>query len=74
MGIGDGPGVFDEIAGDQLKDKRGRIIYIGKALNLKNRVSTYFQHGARHLAPICGHGQAQKSAARQRIPVRAAFA
>lgn len=41
-GLPDSPGVY------QLKDKRGRVIYIGKALNLKNRVSTYFQAGARH--------------------------
>jgi excinuclease ABC subunit C len=38
----DSPGVY------QLKDRRGRIIYIGKALNLKNRVPTYFQPGAHH--------------------------
>ena len=41
-GLPDSPGVY------QLKDRRGRIIYIGKALNLKNRVPTYFQPGARH--------------------------
>jgi excinuclease ABC subunit C len=34
------PGVY------QMKDKRGKIIYVGKALNLKNRVTTYFQAGA----------------------------
>jgi len=38
----DSPGVY------QLKDKRGRVIYIGKALSLKNRVVTYFQSGARY--------------------------
>ena len=31
------PGVY------LMKDKRGEIIYIGKAKNLKNRVSQYFQ-------------------------------
>jgi len=36
------PGVY------QMKDKRGRVIYIGKALSLKNRVPTYFQASARH--------------------------
>jgi excinuclease ABC subunit C len=34
------PGVY------QMKDKRGKIIYVGKALNLRNRVTTYFQAGA----------------------------
>ncbi|MBN2081886.1 excinuclease ABC subunit C [bacterium] len=38
----DSPGVY------QLKDARGKILYIGKALNLKNRVMTYFQDSARH--------------------------
>jgi len=38
----DEPGVY------QMKDKRGRIIYVGKALSLKNRVTTYFQAGAEH--------------------------
>lgn len=38
----DSPGVY------QLKDQRGRIIYIGKALSLKNRVVTYFQPSAEH--------------------------
>jgi excinuclease ABC subunit C len=32
------PGVY------MMKDKKGRIIYIGKAKNLKNRVSSYFQN------------------------------
>lgn len=38
----DSPGVY------QMKDRRGRVIYIGKALSLKSRVVTYFQAGARH--------------------------
>jgi excinuclease ABC subunit C len=41
------PGVY------QMKDKRGRIIYIGKALSLKNRVPAYFQAGAEHDPRIC---------------------
>ncbi len=41
------PGVY------QMKDKRGRIIYIGKALSLKNRVPTYFQAGAENDPRIC---------------------
>ncbi|MCH7471921.1 excinuclease ABC subunit UvrC [bacterium] len=36
----DSPGVY------QLKNSRGRVIYIGKALSLKNRVPTYFQASA----------------------------
>ncbi len=40
------PGVY------LMKDKSGRIIYIGKAANLKNRVRSYFNHSssAGHLA------------------------
>ena len=34
----DGAGVY------QMKDRRGKILYIGKALNLKNRVTT-LAHG-----------------------------
>ncbi len=33
------PGVY------LMKDRSGKIIYIGKARNLNNRVRTYFQHG-----------------------------
>ena len=29
-----------------MKDKDGTIIYVGKAVNLKNRVRSYFRHGA----------------------------
>ncbi|MBQ2732418.1 MAG: GIY-YIG nuclease family protein, partial [Opitutales bacterium] len=35
------PGVY------LMKDRLGSIIYVGKAKNLKNRVSTYFQPGRR---------------------------
>ena len=34
------PGVY------LMKDHAGRIIYVGKALSLKNRVRSYFQKGA----------------------------
>ncbi len=36
------PGVY------QFLDKAGRIIYIGKASNLKNRISSYWQKSANH--------------------------
>ncbi len=36
------PGVY------LMKDSLGRIIYVGKAKNLKNRVSTYFQNSKAH--------------------------
>ncbi len=36
------PGVY------QMKDKSGNIIYIGKAKNLKNRVSSYFRENPDH--------------------------
>jgi excinuclease ABC subunit C len=37
----DAPGVY------LMRDARGHVIYIGKALNLKNRVRSYFQKGAK---------------------------
>ncbi|MGI6605028.1 MAG: GIY-YIG nuclease family protein [bacterium] len=33
------PGVY------LMKDRRGEIIYVGKAVNLKNRVRSYFKGG-----------------------------
>lgn len=30
------------------KDERGDVIYVGKAVNLRNRVRSYFQKGAQH--------------------------
>lgn len=41
-GLPEAPGVY------QMKDTRGRILYIGKALSLKARVITYFQPAAAH--------------------------
>lgn len=38
------PGVY------LMKDSRGRIIYVGKAINLKNRVRQYFQSSRNHNA------------------------
>ncbi len=37
----DAPGVYI------MKDAKGRVIYIGKALSLKNRVRSYFQKGSK---------------------------
>ncbi|MBQ6915331.1 MAG: GIY-YIG nuclease family protein, partial [Kiritimatiellae bacterium] len=31
-----------------MRDRRGVIIYVGKAKNLRRRVSSYFRPGARH--------------------------
>ncbi len=38
------PGVY------LMKDGRGRIIYVGKAINLRARVRSYFQNAAQHTA------------------------
>ena len=35
-----------------MHDKSGKIIYIGKAKKLKNRVSQYFRAGADHLPKV----------------------
>jgi excinuclease ABC subunit C len=37
------PGVY------LMKDRRGEIIYVGKAVNLKNRVRSYLKAGPRRL-------------------------
>jgi excinuclease ABC subunit C len=31
-----------------MKDERGQIIYVGKAVNLRNRLRSYFHHSAQH--------------------------
>ena len=38
----DKPGVY------LMKDESGKIIYVGKAINLKNRVRSYFQSSRNH--------------------------
>ena len=40
------PGVY------LMKDENGHIIYVGKAVNLKNRVRQYFQSSRNHV-PWC---------------------
>ena len=42
--IPDSPGSY------QFKDRAGRIIYVGKAASLRNRVRHYFQTGTRRSA------------------------
>lgn len=42
----DKPGVY------LMKDGQGRIIYVGKAINLKNRVRSYFQSSRNHSAKV----------------------
>ena len=42
----DKPGVY------LMKDDRGQIIYVGKAVNLKNRVRSYFQSGKNHAPKV----------------------
>lgn len=42
------PGVY------QMKDKTGHIIYIGKAKNLRNRVSSYFARTPNHTPKVAG--------------------
>ncbi|MFA5073825.1 MAG: excinuclease ABC subunit UvrC [Nitrospirota bacterium] len=41
LNLPDAPGVY------LMKDAKGRVIYIGKALSLRNRVRSYFQKGAK---------------------------
>ena len=40
------PGVY------LMKDKTGKIIYVGKAKNLKNRVTSYFREHPDHLPKV----------------------
>ena len=42
----DKPGVY------LMKDDQGRIIYVGKAIVLKNRVRSYFQSSRNHSAKV----------------------
>ena len=42
----DKPGVY------LMKDENGRIIYVGKAVNLKNRVRSYFQSSRNHTPKV----------------------
>jgi excinuclease ABC subunit C len=42
----DKPGVY------LMKDDKGRIIYVGKAINLKNRVRSYFQSSRNHSGKV----------------------
>ena len=59
MSVGDKLTVLPDKPGVYLfKDQNGQIIYIGKALSLKNRVRSYFQAGAQHSAKV--HALVQK--------------
>ena len=42
------PGVY------LMKDNEGKVIYVGKAINLKNRVKTYFSGGDGCYTMSCG--------------------
>jgi len=46
MDLPDRPGCY------LMRDRRGVIIYVGKAKNLKRRVSSYFRAGARHAPKV----------------------
>lgn len=45
QGLPDKPGVY------LMRDRSGRIIYVGKAVSLRNRVRHYFQHGTLRSSP-----------------------
>lgn len=44
------PGVY------LMKNEAGEIIYVGKAINLRNRVRQYFQSSRNHTAKDTYHG------------------
>ena len=46
------PGVY------LMKDDTGHIIYVGKAINLKNRVRQYFQNSKNHSIKVKKNGTA----------------